>query len=72
MAFDLRDQAWVRRNLGSRRSADYTTYAFSGSTQSDSQYALEIATSNLGTGSYSFWAIYGTGQAVYVLVIVSP
>jgi VCBS repeat-containing protein len=57
---------------GAGGAVDYTSYAFSGSYQSDSQYALEIATSNLSTGSYSFWIIYASGKAVYVPTIVSP
>jgi large repetitive protein len=57
---------------GAGGAVDYTAYAFSGSHQNDSQYALEISTSNLSTGSYNFWIIYGFGRAVYVPVIVSP
>jgi len=57
---------------GAGGAIDYTAYAFSGSHQSDNQYALEITTSNLSTGSYSFWIIYGFGRAVYMPVIVSP
>ena len=57
---------------GAGGAVDYTAYAFSGSYQSDSQYALEIATRNLSTGSYNFWIIYGSGQAIYLPVIVSP
>jgi hypothetical protein len=57
---------------GAGGSADYTAYAFSGSHQNNDQYVLDIATTNLGTGSYSFWIIYGSGEAVYLPVIVSP
>ena len=56
---------------GEGGSIDYSAYSFSGSYQSDSQYALEIATSDLCTGSYSFWIIYNPGKAVYLPVIVS-
>jgi len=57
---------------GAGGSIDYTAYAFSGSYQSDGQYALEIGTSNLTSGSYSFWIIYDSGKAVYMPVVVSP
>jgi hypothetical protein len=57
---------------GAGGSADYTAYAFSGSHQNNDQYVLDIATSNLGTGSYSFWIIYGSGEAVYLPVIIAP
>jgi len=56
---------------GAGGSIDYSAYSFSGSYQSDSQYALEIATSDLSTGSYLFWIIYNSGKAVYLPVIVS-
>jgi hypothetical protein len=59
------------RISGAGGAADYTSYAFSGTHETNSQYALEIATSNLSTGSYSFWIIYGSGQAVYMPVIVN-
>jgi large repetitive protein len=51
--------------------ADATAYAFSGSHENDGRYVLEISTSNLGVGAYSFWIIYGTGTAMYVPVNVS-
>ncbi|MBU1048687.1 tandem-95 repeat protein [Candidatus Bipolaricaulota bacterium] len=57
---------------GAGGAEDYTAYAFSGSYKSDDHYALEIGTGSLSTGSYSFWIIYGSGQAVYMPVIVSP
>jgi len=57
---------------GAGGSADYTAYAFSGSHESNSLYALNIDTSSLATGTYSFWIIYASGEAVYIPVIVSP
>jgi len=57
---------------GAGGSIDYASYSFSGSYQSDSLYSLEIGTSNLCTGSYLFWIIYSSGEAVYLPVIVSP
>ena len=57
---------------GAGGSADYTSYAFSGSHQGADQYALEIATQDLATGTYAFWIIFGTGEAVYLPVVVSP
>ncbi len=57
---------------GAGGSVDYTAYAFSGSYQSGGQYALDISTTHLSTGTYAFWIIYASGRADYIPVAVSP
>jgi len=57
---------------GTGGSSDVAGYSFSGGYEGGEQYALDIGTENLPPGSYTFWIIYGNGEAVLLPIIVTP
>jgi len=57
---------------GTGGATDVAAYSFSGGYKGGEKYGLDIGTENLPPGSYTFWIIYGDGEAILLPIIVVP